>query len=272
MNRKLTLGEKLNNLRYRRDNKLTLNDVFETTGISVSTLQRLEADKDTHVGYQDINLLARFYDVSADYLFGLTDLEQYRNIEVDTLQLSHEAITVLKDGALNNRLISELIAHADFPKLLSAMEIYVDRKIEPQMSAVNTSYKLTEQMIREKNEVLPNDETIALLQELVVEGDDYLLYRISQRFNTVMTGIYEAHGRDRTSLEHVDVFNDMKEQVKAFTELPKTEEDAKKRAIMHCKQLGLDAKELTDEEWRVLMKTLKKSPILNRRFRRKYGG
>lgn len=67
------------------------------------------------IGYQDIETLARYYDVSVDYLFDLTDLEQYHNVGIDKLWLSDEAIAVLKDGKLNNQLISELIAHADFP-------------------------------------------------------------------------------------------------------------------------------------------------------------
>lgn len=123
MNIKLTLGEKLKDLRTAK--KLKLDDVSESTGISTSTLQRLENDEDIRVGYQDIETLARYYDVSADYLFGLTDLHQYRNIEIDKLRLSDEAIAVLKDGKLNNRLISEFIAHTDFPQLMSAMEIYI---------------------------------------------------------------------------------------------------------------------------------------------------
>ncbi len=116
MNTKLTLGEKLKDLRNKRDGKLTLDDVYEATGISKSTLQRLEGDEDIRVGYQDIETLARYYDVSADYLFGLTDLQQHRNTEIDKLRLSEEAIAVLKSGMLNNRLISEFIAHEDFPQ------------------------------------------------------------------------------------------------------------------------------------------------------------
>ena len=90
MNTKLTLGEKLKDLRIGKDLKLA--DVEAATGISTSTLQRIEADADIRVGYQDIETLTRFYDVSADYLFGLTDLDQYRNIEIDKLRLSDEAI------------------------------------------------------------------------------------------------------------------------------------------------------------------------------------
>ena len=138
------------------------------------------------VGYQDIETLARFYDVSADYLFGLTDLDQYRNIKINKLRLSDEAIAVFKDGKLNNRLISEFIAHADFPQLLSAMEIFIDRKVLSQMNTMNAMYKYAEQTIKENVDVPENDEMMAFLQQSVVEEDEYLRYRISERFNMLM--------------------------------------------------------------------------------------
>ncbi len=43
MNTRLTLGEKLKDARNREGQKQTLDDVYESTGISKSTLQRLEA-------------------------------------------------------------------------------------------------------------------------------------------------------------------------------------------------------------------------------------
>ena len=131
MKTKLTLQEKLRDLRDEK--KLTLAELSEATGIPLSTLQRLEGADDICVRYQDVTALARFYGVSADFLFGLTDNRQYRNVEIDALNLSDEAIAVLKGGEMNNRLISELLAHTDFQQLLSALEVYIDRKVLPQM-------------------------------------------------------------------------------------------------------------------------------------------
>lgn len=51
-NIKLTLQEKLNDLRVER--RLTLVDLEKQTGIPKSTLQRFEGDDDIHVGYQDV--------------------------------------------------------------------------------------------------------------------------------------------------------------------------------------------------------------------------
>ena len=141
----LTLQEKLRDLRDEK--KITLSELSKETGIPLSTLQRFEGKSDVRVGYQDVAALALYYNVSTDYLFGLTDNLQHRNIEMDKLKLSDNAIEVLKDGKLNNRLISEFLSHKDFPKLLRSMEIYIDRKILPQQIGLNIT-KLSESQIK----------------------------------------------------------------------------------------------------------------------------
>jgi len=264
---RLTLGEKLKDLRSERE--LTLADVTEATNISMSTLQRLEADDDIRVGYQDIEVLVRFYDASADYLFGLTDNRQHRNVEMGKLRLSDEAIAVLKDGKLNNRLISELLSHPDFPQLLCAMEIYIDRKVLPQMRTMNAMFKYVTQTIQESTDVPDGDMMLAFLRESVVDEDDYLLYRISERFTAVMKSMFEAHKKDRVSPEQADMLSETIENVETFLDVQKTESNSKARAIVFCKQLGLDTSKLTDEEWRVLMKTLQSSRIVRRTKKRK---
>ena len=129
---KLTLQEKLRDLRDER--KLKLQEVAEATGIPLATLGRIESNDNNLAGYQNIAILAKFYNVSTDYLFGITDNRQHRSIEIDTLSLSDSAIEVLKSKKLNNRLISELISHADFQQLLNAIKVYIDKKMLPQMN------------------------------------------------------------------------------------------------------------------------------------------
>ena len=176
-------------------------------------MQRLETDENIRVGYQDIETLARYYDVSADYLFGLTDLKQYRSIEIDQLHLSEEAIAVLKNSKLNNRLISEFLSHDDFPVLLSAMEIYTDRKVLPQMNTMNALYRYTEQTIKENAAVPDDDEMMTFLQQSVVNEDEYLRFRISERFNLVMKSLFDNHKTDKLPPEQADMLNEMKEDV-----------------------------------------------------------
>ena len=270
MNARLTLGEKLKDLRNKHKPKLILADVADATGISVSTLQRLEADDDIRIGYQDIVTLARYHKVSADYLFGLTDNDSdHREYEIDALRLSNAALDVLKDGQLNNRLISEFIAHADFPQLLSAMEIYIDRKVLPQMNTMNAMYRFAEQTIKENAEVPEDDAVMAFLQQSVVDEDEYLRYRISERFNLVMKSLFDSHRKDKLPPEYQGMLDDMKEDVQTYLDTRKDETVNKAKAIVLCKNLGMNTSKLTDEEWRVLMKVLDASAPLKRVRKRK---
>ena len=270
MNARLTLGEKLKDLRNKHKPKLILADISDATGISVSTLQRLAADDDIRIGYQDIVTLARYHKVSADYLFGLTDNDSdHREYEIDALRLSDAALDVLKDGQLNNRLISEFIAHADFPQLLRTMEIYIDRKVLPQMNTMNAMYQFAEQSLKENTAISEDDALLAFLQQSVVDEDEYLRYRISERFNLVMKCLFDEHKKDKLPPEQADMLAEMKEDVQTFLDTQKTETANKGKAIVLCKKLGLNTSKLTDEEWRVLMKVLDASTPVRRVKKRK---
>jgi transcriptional regulator with XRE-family HTH domain len=264
---KLTLQEKLKDLRVEKD--MTLSDLAGATGIPLSTLQRTEGQDDVRVGYQDIAALAKFYGVSADYLFGLTGNRQHRHIEADALRLSDSAIEVLKSDKLNNRLVSELIAHTDFPKLLSAAEVYIDRKVLPQMNTMNAMYKIAESTIKEKFEVADNDEIISLLQESVVDEDEYLRYRILERFNALMKSLFDAHKKDALPDEQADVLREMKTALRDYPAKLEREEKARWKMTLFAKQIGLNIAELSDDEIAVLMKALRNSEKYKQSRRRR---
>lgn len=267
MKTKLTLQEKLRDLRDEK--KMTLSDLAGATGIPLSTLQRIESNEDIRIGYQDVAALAIFYGVSADYLFGLTDNRQHRHIAVDALHLSDPAIETLKGGKLNNRLVSELLAHPDFSRLLSAVEVYIDRKVLPQMNTVNAMYKIAEGTIKEKFEVADNDEVIALLQESVIDEDEYLRYRISERFNGLMKSLFDAHKKDALPDEQANVLQELRDTMRDYPAQKEKEEKERWRLMLLAKQIGLNIKDLSDEEIRVLIEAVKKSEMYKHGRKRK---
>lgn len=85
----------------------------------------------------------------------------------------------------------------------------------------------------------------------------------------VVKGLFNAYRMDALPLEQAEVIEDMKGQIQLFQqEKVKTESSAKAKAILLCKQLGLNASKLDDEEWRVLMKVLNSSEVVKRVRRR----
>ena len=247
---------------------MTLSDLAGATGIPLSTLQRAEGQDDVRVGYQDIAALAKFYGVSTDYLFDLTVNKQHRHIEVDALHLSDSAIEILKGDGINNRLLSELVAHTEFPKLMAAMEIYIDRKVLPQMNTMNAMYRTAEKAIKDNFHVADNDEIISLLQESVVDEDEYLRYRISERFNAIMKSLFDAHKKDTLPDEQAEIIREMKETLKGYPLMEEREKRDRARLMIWAKKLGLNISKLTDEEQRIFIKTLQQSEVYKRNRRR----
>jgi len=270
----LTLQEKLRDLRDER--KLKQQEVAEQTGIPLATISRIESNDDNQTSYQTVAALAKFYNVSTDYLFGITDNRQHRNIDIDALALSDSAIEILKSKKLNNRLISELLSHADFGQLINAVEVYIDKKMMPQMQTLNAVYRLAETTIKENytdstdgNASDKRDEILAFLQNAAINEDEYLRFRISERFNAIMKSLFDAHKTDKLSPEHNEVIEDMKGIVRGYVEDKKTDGATVAKYHAFLKSLGLSAKNLSQQEQEVLIKALEKSPHMKRRGGRK---
>lgn len=259
MKTKLTLQEKLKDLRSEKG--LGLVEASDGANISRAALQRIENDEDIRASYQDVAALALFYGVSTDYLFGITDNRQHRHIEIDALALSDSAIETLKSKRLNNRLVSELLSHEDFGQLLNAVEVYIDKKLLPHMNTMNAYFKLAESTLKENYDVAEDDEVMAFLQNSVIDEDEFLRYRISERFNAIMTSLFNAHRKDALPEEQSEVIEEMKEMVETYLAASKDQPTGKAKAIMLCKRLGLNPAKLTDEDWPVLMKVLESSPL-----------
>jgi len=143
--------------------------------------------------------------------------------------------------------------------LLRTIEIYIDRKVLPQMNTMNAMYNIAETEIKKQFEVADNDEIISLLQEIVVDEDEYLRYRISERFNVLMKNLFDAHKKDALPDEQASVIQDMKAALQGYPAQQQLEEKTRWKMTLFAKQIGLNITNLSDEELRILMATLQKS-------------
>ncbi|MDE6726885.1 MAG: helix-turn-helix domain-containing protein [Oscillospiraceae bacterium] len=193
---KLTMGEKLKDLRIER--KLTTKQVSQMTGISEAVYNGLENDNDRDTGYSRIIALAKFYDVPTDYLLGFTESRITKNIELKQLRLSDKAIEILMNGKQNNNLISDLIEHKEFSNLINSIDVYVRQLAAPHIGTVNNMLTIAQRGIENyysDNKPKPNDFDNAMnyLNETVVNEDDFLRFRISERFNQILRDVYELY-------------------------------------------------------------------------------
>ena len=117
MNIKLTLGERLKDLRVERN--LKLEALAEQTGLSKSALSKYESDDVTDLSIYAVTTLAEFYGVTTDYLLGVTENKKRPDAVLSDLHLSDGAVDVLRNGRFNHRLLCELIVHENFRRFMT---------------------------------------------------------------------------------------------------------------------------------------------------------
>ena len=209
MNVKTTMGEKLKDLRIERG--LTTKQLCEMTQISEAVYNGLENDSPRDTGYSRIITLARFFDVPTDYLLGFTESRITKNIELKELGLSDNAVEVLMQHKQDNMLVSELIEHREFTDMINAIDVYVRRMAAPNLAMVNDIIGVTqsglETMFEGEEKPEGYDSAMRYISETPVNEDEYLRFRISERFNRILRDVYNHH----SSAVNKDFINRMAE-------------------------------------------------------------
>ena len=214
MNVKMTMGEKLKDLRVERN--LTTKQVCLETGISEAVYNGLENDAERDTGYSRIVALAKFYDVPTDYLLGFTESRITKNIELKELQLSDKAIEILLARKQSNALLSDLIEHSEFPNLINSIDVYVRQLAAPNISSVNNILKIAQRGIEnfysdDKTKTADYESAMNYMNETVVNENDFLRFRISERFNQIWRDVFELHkvNVDENTPKRTDCINQM---------------------------------------------------------------
>lgn len=129
------IGRRITGLRERRD--MTLEELAAKVGINATTLGRMEKGQTQKVGSDVLTALAREFQVSADYLLGLTDIPDRKNYEVGSLGLSAQAVRNLYTGRVNVDVVNRLLEHPKFPLLTAMIAQYLDDTFAAGVAAQN---------------------------------------------------------------------------------------------------------------------------------------
>ena len=131
----LSIQERLKDLRVERG--LTLEQLAEKTHLSKSALGSYEGDNLKDISHYALIELAKFYEVTVDYLLGRSQTRNHPNADLADLHLSDDMIELLKSGLVDNSLLCELATHPDFPRLMADLEIYVNGIAGKQVQSAN---------------------------------------------------------------------------------------------------------------------------------------
>ena len=190
-----TMGEKIKDLRVERH--MTTRQLAQQTGISEAVLNGLENDNGRDVGYSRIIDLAKFFDVPTDFLLGFTESRITKNIELKALGLSDKAIEVLLAKRQDNELVSQLIEHGEFVNLINAIDIYVKQLAAKSINTINNLTAVVQRGVENyaAGAGMPEgyNEAMSYINETKVNEDEFLRYRITERFNQILRDVYNAN-------------------------------------------------------------------------------
>ena len=250
--------------------KENLEELSELTGISKSALGSYEKEDYKEINHGNLITLADFYGVSVDYLLCRTENREQINTPLTELHLNDEMVALLKSGRINNRLLCELATHKDFIKFLADIEIYVDGIATMQIQNLNALVDTVRHEIIERYRPGEDDPHLKVLQAAHISDDEYFSQMVRDDLNLIIRDIREAHKKDSESAPQTTVANELKENLEAVENFKGSR--LEKLAMLYCKQLGINYKNLSEEEFRWLIRILQKSkkmgtPISQRKKR-----
>ena len=258
MKTRVSVQERLKDLRVERG--LKLEELAEQTGISKSDLGSYENDDYKEINHGSLLKLADFYQVSVDYLLGLTDNREYLNTPLAELHLTDEAVALLKSGRVNNRLLCEMMAHKDFIRLLADIEIYVDRVASMQVQSLNAYVDVVRQEIIDRYQPGEDDPHLRILKAAHLDEDEYFSQLVSEDIGRIIRDIRTAHLGDSEGAPVNTVAEELRQDIEEVMNFKGS--DLERQAILYCKRLGINYSKLSELEFRQLIHILNKSSLL----------
>lgn len=255
---KLTIQERLKDLRNERN--LTLEQLAEKTGLSKSALGNYESHEFKDISPFAIVKLSEFYGVSTDYLLGLTENKAREGGDIAELHLSDDALETLRTGKFNHRLLSEMITHNSFPRLMTDMEIVVDRIAEMRVQSMNVVLEAARQEVISRHSPDENDlhmRTIELAMQL--DEGSFFSHVVHEDLDTIVHDIREKHKTDSMTADErsIPTADDIRKNIQMAMDGKTGVEFLAKQ---FCDAMQIPREKVSENEMVMLINLLGKSP------------
>ena len=210
------------NIRQRLLDLMKHNNVSQTElarkiGCNDSLLSRFLSEKTDKLGDENIIRIARAFNVSTDFLLGVTTVPDRKNYEIDELGLSAQAARNLYTGKANAQVVNYLLESPRFLELTYILEQYFNDTVASGYAAQNQLYttlsSLTRKSAKTKAAAQAANE-INRLKTPVYQAD---LATIENQFMMAVKEVKKEIGNDFAAIRAMTA----EEAEKMFSEIPK---------------------------------------------------
>ncbi len=210
------------NIRQRLFDLMKHNNVSQTElarkiGCNDSLLSRFLSEKTDKLGDKNIIRIARAFNVSTDFLLGVTTVPDRKNYEIDELGLSAQAARNLYTGKANAQVVNYLLESHRFLELTYILEQYFNDTVAAGYAAQNQLYatlsSLTRKSAKTKAAAQAANE-INRLKTPVYQAD---LATIESQFMLAVKEVKKEIGNDFAAIRAMTA----EETERMFTEITK---------------------------------------------------
>lgn len=176
--------------------KVTQTDLALKIGSTDSTLSRFLSGRTDKLSDENIIRIARVFNVSTDFLLGVTNVPDRKNYEIDELGLSAQAARNLYTGKVNAQVVSRLLENPRFAELTYLLEQYFNDTLAAGYAAQNQLYASLSSLTRKtvKSDAAPQAaKEINRLRTPVYQAD---LAAIENQFMAAVKEVKKEIGND----------------------------------------------------------------------------
>lgn len=258
----ITVGERLKDLRVEKG--LTLRELSKIVNISHSALSNYENDKQTDISPFSLTKLAEFYDVSLDYIMGLSEQKKRNVTPIEDLNISDEMIEILKEQPFNTQLLSKMVTHEKFIQFMIDIEIFIDSVIAGTGHAYNGLLANARKKVTDKYG-MKIDEQKRILEIGKIDESLFVRQTIHEDLDTIINDLRKI----REINSPPDIINNATIQIEnTFNQILKDSEEYKygpdDLISLLARLLGIDYDKLSFLEKKSFKSLFKKSTLLNK--------
>ena len=202
--------------------KVSQTDLALKIGCGDSLLSRFLTGKTDKLGDENIIRIARAFNVSTDFLLGITNVPDKKNYAIDELGLSAQAARNLYAGKANAQVVNYLLESPRFLDLTYILEQYFNDTVAAGYAAQNQLYTTISSLTRKTVKTEAGAQAardIAHLRTSVYQAD---LATIENQFMLAVKEVKKEIGNDFAVIQSMTA-----EQAKRmFTEVAKGQDMA----------------------------------------------
>ena len=128
---------------------MSQSELAKAAGLTEGTLSRILQERTKSIKSQDLVGIANALNVSTDFLLGLTSLPGRKNYSIEQLGLSDQAMQTLVGNQIDRKVLSQLLAHKDFPAITRLIAVYADATMAAGFKVQRDMFQAAKAMLKD---------------------------------------------------------------------------------------------------------------------------